>query len=140
MKTLGNIIWFIFGGLELAIAYFVLGIIQLIFVVTIPFALQSFKLGLYTLWPFGRALVQGDPEKKPSTIGNVLWFVFAGLWLAIGHVIAGIVMLITIIGIPLAPTHFKLASAALMPFGKEVVPLSVARQMGHNVATVGETA
>lgn len=130
MKTLGNILWVIFGGLELAIGYLVAGVLLLIPVVTIPLAVQALKLAPFVLWPFGKVLARTDPDKRPSAIGNLLWLLLAGIWLAIGHLVAAAIMAVTIVGLPLAIAHVKLANAVLFPFGKEPMPAAVARQRG----------
>ena len=134
MKTLGNIVWFLFSGIEMAIAYLFFGLLLLLPIVTIPFAVQALKLVPFVLWPFGRVLVVVEQDKKPSSVGNVLWLLLAGIWLAIGHVVAALLLAITIVGIPLVPGHFKMASAVLMPFGKEAVPKRLAEQRGLTVA------
>ncbi|MCO8127257.1 YccF domain-containing protein [Acidimicrobiia bacterium EGI L10123] len=124
MRTIGNILWLILAGVWLAIGYAIAGLVLLVTIVGIPFGLQSFKLAGYSLWPFGRVVVR-DPDASGALglIGNVLWFVLAGWWLALAHVATGIALIITIIGIPLGVANFKLALLALVPFGKTVVPL-----------------
>jgi uncharacterized membrane protein YccF (DUF307 family) len=122
LKVIGNILWFFLAGLWMAIAYVVAGIIMCITIIGIPFGIQSFKLAGYALWPFGRMVLQRtDRDPALSCLGNVLWFVLAGLWLAIGHLITGVLLCITIIGIPFGIASFKLAGLALVPFGKTVV-------------------
>ncbi len=125
MRTLLNIIWLVLAGIWMAIAYVVAGLILCITIIGIPFGVQAFKLAGYALWPFGRALVPSDSRMKGlSVIGNILWFVLAGWWLALGHLFTGILLCLTIIGIPLGIASFKMAGAALVPFGKEIVDLS----------------
>lgn len=122
MRTLGNILWLVLAGFWLFLGYVVAGIINCIFIVTIPFGIQSFKLAGYALWPFGRMVVyRQDRDVALGCLGNVLWFVFGGFWLALGHLIAGIVLCLTIIGIPFGVASFKMAGLALAPFGKEVI-------------------
>lgn len=122
MKTLLNIIWLIFAGAWMALGYLVAAVLLAITIIGLPFAKQSLKLGGYALWPFGRALVQSPTRHKGlSVIGNVLWFVLAGWWLALGHVLTGIALCLTIIGIPLGIADIKMAGAALVPFGRRVV-------------------
>jgi uncharacterized membrane protein YccF (DUF307 family) len=122
MKTLLNIIWLVFAGFWLAVGYLIAAVLLAITIIGLPFAKQSLKLGGYALWPFGRALVQSPTRHKSlSAIGNVLWFVLAGWWLALGHVATGIALCLTIIGIPLGIADFKMAGAALVPFGRTVV-------------------
>ena len=92
-------------------------------VITIPFGIASFRLAGYALWPFGRTVVRDPGAGVGSTIGNVLWFIFAGLWLAIAQAVAGVALCITIIGIPFGIANFKLARLSLNPLGKQIVPL-----------------
>ena len=122
MKILLNLIWLLLSGIWLALGYALVGLIMFIFIITIPFGIASFRLAGFVLWPFGRALVRRPSAGAGSLIGNVIWFIFAGLWMAIGHLISGILLCLTIIGIPLGLGNFKLAVAALAPLGKEVVP------------------
>lgn len=121
MRLLLNIIWLIFGGLEMFLAYLLVGVVFCITIIGIPFGLASFRIGFFALWPFGRTLVKRESAGVPSAIGNVLWIVLAGIWLAIGHVIAAIASFITIIGIPLGLAHLKLIPVALTPLGREIV-------------------
>ena len=109
----------------MALGYLVAAVLLAITIIGLPFAKQSLKLGGYALWPFGRALVQSPTRHKSlSVIGNVLWFVLAGWWLALGHLFTGIALCLTIIGIPLGIADIKMAGAALVPFGREVVRAS----------------
>ena len=122
MKTVLNVVWLVLAGLWLALGYLLAAILLAITIVGLPFAKQSLKLARYALWPFGRALVQSpDRLVTLSAIGNVLWFVLAGWWLALGHVVTGVALCLTIIGIPLGIADFKMAGAALVPFGRTVV-------------------
>ncbi|MDT2003703.1 YccF domain-containing protein [Rhodococcus jostii] len=121
MRLLLNIIWLIFGGLWLALGYFVAGILCCILIITIPFGIASFRVGVYALWPFGKTVVDKPTAGVASLIGNVIWFIIAGLWLAIGHVVTAIAMAITIIGIPLAVANLKMIPISLMPLGKDIV-------------------
>ena len=121
MRTLLNIIWLILSGLWLAIGYALAGVLMFIFIITIPFALQAFKLAAYSLWPFGRTVIKRTDAGGASLVGNILWLVFAGWWLALLHLVSGVLLAITIIGIPLAVANLKLVPAALWPFGREIV-------------------
>lgn len=133
LSLLLNVIWLVLSGLWLAIGYVLAGILMCILIITIPFGLQAFKLAGFALWPFGRAVVtRPDRSRALSVIGNVLWFLLAGIWLAIAHIVTGVMLCLTIIGIPLGIANFKLVPLALVPFGKEVVPSSQAT--GHYVA------
>ena len=121
MKIIGNIIWVIFGGLILALEYAICGLIWCITIIGIPFGIQLFKCASLALWPFGREVRnKQNPTGCLSTGMNVLWFLLGGIWLALEHVIAGLIFCITIIGIPFGKQHFKLAAIALTPFGREI--------------------
>ena len=121
MRILLNIIWLVFGGLWLALGYFVAGILCFILIITIPFGIASFRVGVYALWPFGKTVIDKPTAGVASLIGNIIWFIIAGLWLAIGHVVTAIAMAITIIGIPLAVANIKMIPISLMPLGKDIV-------------------
>jgi len=122
VKTLLNILWLVLCGLWLAIGYVVAGVVMCVLIVTIPFGIAAFRLAAFTLWPFGRTLVPRPDAGAPSMIGNVLWFLLAGLWMAIAHVVTGVLLCLTIVGIPLGIADFKLAAAAIAPLGKDIVP------------------
>lgn len=125
VKTLLNIIWLVLAGFWMAVGYAVAAVLLAITILGLPFAKQSLKLARYALWPFGRALVQ-DPNRHKglNAVGNVLWFVLAGWWLALGHLLTGVALCLTIIGIPLGIADIKMAGAALVPFGRRVVRAS----------------
>lgn len=122
MNLLGNLIWLIFGGLIAAIEYFIASILLMITIVGIPFGIQTLKIAMLMLWPFGSE-VKDTPEAGGClyTIMNVLWIFLGGIWISITHLLFGILLTITIIGAPWGRQHFKLASLALTPFGKRVV-------------------
>lgn len=123
MRTIGNLLWFVLAGFWLAVGYALAGVVMLVLIITIPFGIQAFKLAGYSLWPFGRVVVQ-DPDASPALgcLGNVLWLVLGGWWLALAHLFTGVLLYLTVIGIPLGIANFKLALLALVPFGKTVVP------------------
>lgn len=129
MKLIGNLIWFIFGGLEMAIGWCIVGAIAALTIVGLPWARACFVIAKFTLWPFGKVAINrkeltGKDDIGTSslgTVGNIMWFIFAGAWLAIGHLIAAFVCILTIIGIPFAIQHFKLAGIAVAPIGKAIV-------------------
>jgi len=122
VQTLGNILWLIFVGIWVAIGFVVAGIVMFILIITIPFGIQAFKLAGFALWPFGRHVEYTDRVASPlRIIGNILWIIFGGLWLAVQCLIGGVILCITIIGIPFGIQAFKLIPVALMPFGAEVV-------------------
>ncbi len=122
MKLLGNIIWLIFGGINIALEYFVAGLILMLTIVGIPFGLQSFKLGILALWPFGTKVewMQSQPGCL-STFMNVLWFFVGGIWIFLTHIFYGFILCITITSIPVEKMHFRLAKLALSPFGRAVI-------------------
>jgi uncharacterized membrane protein YccF (DUF307 family) len=124
MRTILNIIWLVLAGIWLGIAYVIAGLLAFVLIITIPFGIQSFKLAGYAFWPFGRAVVyRPNRDVALSLIGNVIWFVIGGWWLALSHVVTGLLLMLTIIGIPLGLANMKLAGLALAPFGKSVVPV-----------------
>ncbi len=121
MRAILNIIWLVLGGFWLALGYFVAGIIACIFIITIPFGVASFRMAGYALWPFGRAVIAKPGAGLGSALGNAIWFVIAGVWLAIGHVTTALAQAVTIIGIPLAIANLKMIPVTCFPFGKEIV-------------------
>ncbi len=124
MSLLGNVIWLLLAGIWLAIAYVIAGILNCLTVIGIPFGIQSFKLAGYALWPFGRVVIE-RPGSDPAIgcLGNVLWLLFGGIWLVLAHVVFGLLLCITVIGIPFGIVSFRMAGLALVPFGKTVVSL-----------------
>jgi uncharacterized membrane protein YccF (DUF307 family) len=123
MRLLLNIIWLVLCGVWMFLAYVVAGIVACVLIITIPFGIASFRIAGFALWPFGRTMVNDPAAGAPSFVGNVIWFLFAGLWLALGHLFTGIALAITIIGIPLAIADFKLIPITLAPLGKRIVRL-----------------
>lgn len=121
MRTIGNIIWVLFGGLELALGYFASGVALCLTIVGIPFGLQIFKLGMLALWPFGKRVAKKDtPSGCLNTLMNILWFCFGGLGIMLSHLLLGVLFFVTIVGIPFGKQHFKLAHIALTPFGRDI--------------------
>jgi uncharacterized membrane protein YccF (DUF307 family) len=117
-----NIIWVVFAGFWMCVGYIGAGIVLCITIIGIPFGIQSFKLAGFALWPFGRSVVRRpDASTSLSLVGNVIWVLLAGIWLAIGHLLTGIALCITIIGIPLGLGNFKMIPLSLAPFGKDIV-------------------
>ncbi len=134
LRTLGNVLWLVLAGVWLAIGYVVAGVINCLTVIGIPFGVQAFKLAGYALWPFGRAVVERPGRDAGlSCLGNVIWFVFGGFWMALGHLIAGLLLCLTIVGIPLGLGCIKMAGLAIAPFGKEVVSVDEMRRRGYAV-------
>ena len=131
MKVLLNLIWLVFGGLVMALGYAVVALVMFILIVTIPFGIASARIALFCLWPFGRTLVRRADAGAGSFVGNVIWFVLAGWWLALGHLVTGVLMCLTIIGIPLGLANFKLIPVSLTPFGRDIMDLDQARRLGY---------
>lgn len=121
MRTILNVIWLIFAGLWLAIGYAVAGIICCVLIITIPFGIASFRIAAYALWPFGRSVVRDPGAGVFSLIGNIIWCVVAGIWLAIGHVLTSIPLFVSIIGIPLGVANIKMIPVSLLPLGARIV-------------------
>lgn len=124
MNTLLNLIWLVFAGLWLALGYVAAGVVCCVLVVTIPFGIASFRIASYVLWPFGRTVVDKPGAGAWSTLGNVVWVLVAGIWLAIGHVLTAVPLFVSIIGIPMGVANLKLIPVSLLPLGKEIVPTS----------------
>lgn len=121
MKTLGNIIWVIFGGFMIALEYFIAGFLLMITIIGIPFGLQAFKMGVLALWPFGTKVKEDENSSGCLSLAmNIIWILIGGFWIALTHLFWGIIFCITIIGIPFGKQHFKLIRLALFPFGKKV--------------------
>ncbi|WP_370944949.1 YccF domain-containing protein [Amycolatopsis sp. cg5] len=123
MRFILNIIWLVFCGFWMAVGYLVAGVICCVFIITIPFGLASFRIANYALWPFGRTVVDRRDAGAASLLGNLIWVIVAGIWLAIGHLVTGALLCVTIIGIPMGVANFKMIPVSLMPLGKEIVPL-----------------
>ncbi len=122
MRTLGNIIWLVFGGLLIALEYFISSLLLCVTIIGIPFGLQTLKLAELALWPFGKeAHITNKHTGCLATLMNIVWILLGGIWIALSHVVLGILLGITLIGIPFARQHFKLAGLALTPFGRKVV-------------------
>lgn len=134
MRAIGNFLWFIFGGVFMGLAWWFFGIIALLTIVGIPWAKACFVIGQFTFFPFGKESISRKSLHQKEDIGtgtwgligNVLWFVFAGIWLAIGHIMSAIACFVTIIGIPFAIQHLKLAVISLAPIGQTIVDKEVA--------------
>ncbi|GAA3541930.1 YccF domain-containing protein [Nocardioides daeguensis] len=122
MKVLLNVIWLVLCGFWMFLGYLVAGALWCITIIGIPFGLASFRIGLFALWPFGRTVVVRDSAGLASGIGNVLRLVFSGIWLALGHVVTGVLLCLTMIGIPLGLANFKMIPVSLLPLGREIVP------------------
>lgn len=121
MRILLNILWLLLAGFWMFVGYMVAGVILCILILTIPWGIASFRNGMYALWPFGRTIIAKPGAGVGSFLGNVVWVILAGWWLALGHIATGILLCITIIGIPLGIASFKMVPISLMPLGKEIV-------------------
>ncbi|GAB2777099.1 YccF domain-containing protein [Streptomyces daliensis] len=117
-----NLLWLVFCGIWMAIGYVIAGVICCVLIITIPFGVASFRIAGYVLWPFGRTTVEHPGAGAPSFVGNVIWTVFAGWWLALGHLLTSIPLFVSIIGIPFGWANLKLIPISLMPLGRDVVP------------------
>jgi len=121
MRLVLNVIWLLFGGLVLAIGYALAGVVCFILIITIPFGLAAFRMANYCLWPFGRTFVRKPSSGVLAAIGNVIWFILFGWWLALGHLLSAVIQFITIIGIPLGLANLKLIPVSLFPLGHRIV-------------------
>ena len=125
MRTILNIIWLVLCGFWMAIAYAIAGLFCFLFfflVITIPFGIAAFRIAGYVLWPFGRTIEQRRSAGIGSLIGNILWIIFLGWELALGHLITGVLLCLTVIGIPLGLANFKIIPISLLPLGVQIVP------------------
>lgn len=122
MKTIGNILWVVFGGFAIALDYLLSSIVLMLTIVGIPFGLQTLKLGMLALWPFGSKVVKSPASGCLNTFMTIIWLVLGGIRICLYHFFLGVIFYITIIGIPFGKQHFKLAGIALTPFGREIIP------------------
>ena len=122
MRLVLNVLWLVLSGFWMFLAYMAAGVLWCLTIIGIPFGIASFRIGLFALWPFGRTVVQRPGAGLASGIGNVFWFILSGVWLAIGHLVTGVLLCLTIIGIPLGLANFKLIPVSLFPLGKDIVP------------------
>ena len=127
MRLFLNVIWLIFGGLWLALGYALAAVVCFILIITIPFGIASLRIASYALWPFGRTIIDKPGVRPGAMIGNIIWVILCGFWLAIGHLVSAIAMAITVIGIPLDLANLKLIPVSLFPLGKEIVPVDQTR-------------
>lgn len=131
MRLILNVLWFLLAGLWMALGYVAAGLLMILPIVTIPFSIAAFRIAGFCLWPFGRTVVPAADAGVMSGIGNVIWLLLAGWWLALGHLITGLLLCLTIIGIPFGIANFKLIPVSLLPLGRRVVPVgSIADRSG----------
>lgn len=122
MKVVGNLVWLIFGGIVIAIEYFIGSIVLIVTIIGIPFGIQTLKMGALAIWPFGRdTRVHARASGCLYILMNLLWLLCGGIWIALTHALFGLILCITIIGIPFGMQHFKLTAIALNPFGRDIV-------------------
>jgi uncharacterized membrane protein YccF (DUF307 family) len=122
MRVILNVIWLVLCGLWMALAYAVAGLVCFALIITIPFGIAAFRIAGYVLWPFGRTIAERREAGVASLIGNLLWIVLFGWWLALGHLVTGVLLCLTIIGIPLGLANFKIIPITLVPLGVRIVP------------------
>jgi uncharacterized membrane protein YccF (DUF307 family) len=130
MRVVLNVIWFILAGLWIALGYALAALIMFILIITIPFGIAALRIGIFALWPFGKTVVRRADAGAGSAIGNVIWFVLAGWWLILLHLITGVLLCLTIIGIPLGLANFKLIPVTFRPFGRDIVSIEEAERQG----------
>src|SRR5215203_3884947 len=142
VRLLLNIVWLVFGGLVMALGYALVALVMFVLIITIPFGVASARIALFCLWPFGRTIVRRPDAGAGSLVGNVIWFLLAGWWLAIGHLVTGVLMCLTIIGIPLGLANLKLIPVSLTPFGRDLVDIDQAqrRALQQEVVMPGQRA
>jgi len=129
VRLLLNIIWFVLAGLWMALGYALAALVCFILIITIPFGIAALRIAMFALWPFGKTVVKRRDAGLTSGIGNVLWFVLCGWWLALLHLLSGVLLCLTIIGIPLGLANFKLIPVSLLPLGREIVRVDQQRAM-----------
>jgi uncharacterized membrane protein YccF (DUF307 family) len=122
MRVILNVVWLVLCGLWMALAYAVAGLVAFVLIITIPFGFAAFRIAAYVLWPFGRTIEERRSAGAGALIGNILWIVLFGWWLALGHLVTGFLLCLTIIGIPLGLANFKIIPVTLVPLGVRIVP------------------
>ena len=140
LRTLLNLVWLVLHGWLLALAYALAGVVACVFVVTIPFGIAAFRLAGFVVWPFGRTTVRAPGAGVASAVGNLVWFLVAGWWLALVHLVAGVAFCLTVIGIPFGVASFRLAAVGLFPLGKRVVDTAPPRDWRHAGSSVAQAA
>ncbi len=122
LKAILNLVWLVLEGVWMAIAYLIAGLICFVLIITIPFGIASFRIANYVLWPFGRTIEHRPGAGVAALIGNVLWLILFGWWLALAHLVTGALLCLTIVGIPLGIASFKIIPVTLAPLGVQIVP------------------
>ena len=123
LRAILNVIWLVLCGIWMAIAYALAGLVAFVLIITIPFGIAAFRIAGYVLWPFGRTIDRRPDAGVASLIGNIIWVILFGWWLAIGHLVTGCLLCLTIIGIPLGLASFKIIPITLVPLGVRIVPV-----------------
>ncbi len=123
LRAILNVIWLVVEGFWMAVAYVLAGLVCFVLIITIPFGIAAFRIAGYVFWPFGRTVERRPEAGIGSAIGNVLWIILFGWWLALGHLVAGFLLCLTIIGIPLGIASFKIIPITLVPLGTQIVPV-----------------
>jgi len=131
VRLLLNIIWFVLAGVWMAIGYAFAALICFILIITIPFGIAALRIAVFALWPFGKTVIKRPDAGIASGIGNVIWFVLCGWWLALAHLITGTLLCLTIIGIPLGLANYKLIPVSLLPLGREIVSVDQLHAVAH---------
>jgi uncharacterized membrane protein YccF (DUF307 family) len=140
MRVVLNIVWLLFSGIWLFISYLLAAILSFVFIITIPFGVASLRIAFYALWPFGRTVVKKQSAGAGSFIGNILWFLLGGWYLTLMHIVTGVLLCLTVIGIPLGLGNFKMIKVSLMPFGHEIVSAKQAHAIPGTEHQVAITA
>jgi uncharacterized membrane protein YccF (DUF307 family) len=130
LRTLLNLVWLVLAGVWMALGYLVAGILCCILIITIPWGIASFRIALFALWPFGSRIERRQDAGVGSTLGNVVWIIVAGWWLAIGHIVTAIPLAVSIIGIPFAWANLKMIPVSLTPLGRRIVDTDDPRAFG----------
>jgi uncharacterized membrane protein YccF (DUF307 family) len=130
VRVVLNIIWFVFAGFWMALLYALAALICFILIITIPFGVAALRIARFALWPFGKTVVRKPGAGVASGIGNILWFILCGWWLALGHLITGVLLCVTIIGIPLGLANFKMIPVSMVPLGREIVSVDSPEAVG----------
>jgi uncharacterized membrane protein YccF (DUF307 family) len=134
MRVLLNIIWFVLAGLWLALGYLLAALVCFILIITIPLGVAAVRIAMFALFPFGKTVVKKPEAGAGSAIGNVIWVILFGWWLALAHLVTGVLLCITLIGIPLGIGSFKMIPVSLLPFGREIVSVEEAEAIGYDAA------
>ena len=136
MRLILNIIWFVLAGLWMFIGYAIAALVCFILIITVPFGIAALRIGMFALWPFGKTVVKRPDAGVASLIGNILWVILCGWWLALIHLVTGVLLCLTVIGIPLGLANFKLIPVSLLPLGRDIVSVEEAEAMetAHSVS------